>query len=307
MLYYRNVRVVQTTLSVANQLVSVVVCIGPTVDPLTGMTLAAASGGVPSVLVGDARRYEWKLCSGYPTRWCGWCDSNAGILASVTADPNCFRLSAPGFVPLFGGDNEDSSFAVGIRGDLDVMGGLSYDLSAVMGSNRTDYFIRNTVNASLGPNTPRDFVPGGQEQTETIYNLNFVKTVDAGLASDLNIAFGAEYREEEFDLFAGDEASYALGPLASQGFSSSSNGFGGFPNDTSASQDSASFYVDLEADVTEALTLQAAVRYEDYNIFGDTTNGKVAGIYRVNDNLRVRAARSMGSTHLPLVRRVSLT
>ena len=98
------------------------------------------------------------------------------------------------------------------------MGGISYDLSAVMGSNRTDYFIRNTVNASLGPNTPRDFVPGGQEQTETIYNLNFVKTTDVGLASDLNIGFGAEYREEEFDLFAGDPASYALGPLASQGF-----------------------------------------------------------------------------------------
>ncbi|GIR72270.1 MAG: hypothetical protein CM15mP74_35210 [Halieaceae bacterium] len=47
-----------------------------------------------------------------------------------------------------------------------------------------------------------------------------------GLASELNIAVGAEYREEEFDLFAGDEASYVLGPLASQGFSSSSNGFG---------------------------------------------------------------------------------
>ena len=33
--------------------------------------------------------------------------------------------------------------------------GLSYDFSVQQGSNRTDYFIRNTVNASLGPNTPR--------------------------------------------------------------------------------------------------------------------------------------------------------
>jgi iron complex outermembrane receptor protein len=279
---------------------------GPLVDAM-GM---ADPNGVPSVLVGDMTGDMSGNCvAGIPLGGAGGVTPDAGILAAVTADPNCFSFieTIPtGFVPRFGGDNEDSSFAVGIRGELNAMGGLSYDLSAVMGSNRTDYFIRNTVNASLGPDTPRDFVPGGQEQTETIYNLNFVKTVDAGFASDLNVAFGAEYREEEFDLFAGDPASYALGPLASQGFSSSSNGFGGFPNDTSASQDSTAFYVDLEADVTEALTLQAAVRYEDYNIFGDTTNFKLAGVYRVNDNLRIRAARSTGF-HAPTSGQASIT
>jgi len=279
---------------------------GPLVDAM-GM---ADTNGVPSVLVGDMTGDMSGNCvAGIPLGGAGGVTPDAGILAAVTADPNCFSFieTIPtGFVPRFGGDNEDSSFAVGIRGELDAMGGLSYDLSAVMGSNRTDYFIRNTVNASLGPDTPRDFVPGGQEQTETIYNLNFVKTVDAGFASDLNVAFGAEYREEEFDLFAGDPASYALGPLASQGFSSSSNGFGGFPNDTSASQDSTAFYVDLEADVTEALTMQAAVRYEDYNIFGDTTNFKLAGVYRVNDNLRIRAARSTGF-HAPTSGQASIT
>ena len=279
---------------------------GPLVDAM-GM---ADPNGVPSVLVGDMTGDMSGNCvAGIPLGGAGGVTPDAGILAAVTADPNCFSFieTIPtGFVPRFGGDNEDSSFAVGIRGELNAMGGLSYDLSAVMGSNRTDYFIRNTVNASLGPDTPRDFVPGGQEQTETIYNLNFVKTVDAGFASDLNVAFGAEYREEEFDLFAGDPASYALGPLASQGFSSSSNGFGGFPNDTSASQDSTAFYVDLEADVTEALTLQAAVRYEDYNIFGDTTNFKLAGVYRVNDDLRIRAARSTGF-HAPTSGQASIT
>jgi iron complex outermembrane receptor protein len=186
------------------------------------------------------------------------------------------------------------------------MGGLAYDLSAQTGSNKTTYFIRNTINASLGPNTPRDFTPGGYEQTETVFNANFVKSVDAGLASDLNVAFGAEYREEEFDLTAGDPASYALGPLAAQGFSSSSNGFGGFPRDTTASQDSTAYYIDLEADVTDALTLQAAVRYEDFSVFGGTTNYKLAGIYRVSDNLRVRFARSTGF-HAPTSGQASIT
>ena len=189
---------------------------------------------------------------------------------------------------------------------LTSWGGLTYDLSAQTGANKTTYFIRNTINASLGPNTPRDFTPGGYEQTETVINANFVKTVDAGFASDLNVAFGAEYREEEFDLTAGDPASYALGPLAAQGFSSSSNGFGGFPRDTSASQDSTAFYIDLETDVTEALTVQAAVRYEDFSVFGDTTNVKIAGIYRLSDDVRIRASRSTGF-HAPTSGQASIT
>ena len=281
---------------------------GPTVDPLTGLALSSDAGGVPSVLVGDLDGGT-SCVDGIPLGGSGGVIPDAGILASVVADPNCFSFieTIPtGFVPRFGGDNEDTAIAVGVRGDTDLMGGLAYDLSAQTGSNKTTYFIRNTINASLGPNTPRDFTPGGYEQTETVFNANFVKSVDAGLASDLNVAFGAEYREEEFDLTAGDPASYALGPLAAQGFSSSSNGFGGFPRDTTASQDSTAYYIDLEADVTDALTLQAAVRYEDFSVFGDTTNYKLAGIYRVSDNLRVRFARSTGF-HAPTSGQASIT
>jgi iron complex outermembrane receptor protein len=277
---------------------------GPKVDPLTGMESSAANA-VSSILVGDMDGGD-SCIDGIPLDNNGVIP-NAGFLAAVTADPNCFSFveTIPGgFVPRFGGDNEDTAIAVGIRGD--ISDSLSYDLSAQVGSNSTDYFIRNTVNASFGPNTQRDFTPGGYEQTETLLNANFVQVVDAGFASDLNVAFGVEYREEEFDLTAGDPQSYSLGPLADQGFSSSSNGFGGFPNDTSASQDSTALYLDLETDLTDALTIQAAVRYEDFSTFGDTTNYKLAGIYRVNDNLRIRAARSTGF-HAPTSGQASIT
>ena len=126
------------------------------------------------------------------------------------------------------------------------------------------------------------------------------------MASDLFVSFGAEYREEEFDLFAGDAASFALGPLADQGFSSSSNGFGGFPNDSSSDQDSYAFYVELEADVSTALTLQTALRYEDYDEFGDTTDFKLAGIYRVNEDLSIRSAFSTGF-HAPTAGQANIT
>lgn len=281
---------------------------GPLVDPLTGM---ADPNGVHSVLVGDLDGVGvgGSCIDGIPIGGSGNVFPDPGFLAQVTADANCFSFieTIPtGFVPRFGGDNEDTAITVGVRGDLNVGNGLYYDFSAQRGSNRTDFYIRNTINASLGPNTPRDFVPGGQEQTETLVNLNFVYGIDVGLVSDLNVAFGAEYREEEFDLFAGDAASYALGPLASQGFSSSSNGFGGFPASTSSSQDSTAFYIDLEADVTDELTLQGAVRREDFSEFGDTTDYKLAGIYHVNDEFRIRGAYSTGF-HAPTAGQANIT
>ncbi len=278
---------------------------GPTVDPATGM---ASDTGVPSVLVGDLDGGN-SCIDGIPLGGSGGVIPDAGFLASVAGDPNCFSFieTIPsGFVPRFGGNNEDMAFAFGARGTFNVGTGLNYDLSAQRGSNKTDFYIRNTINASLGPNTPRDFVPGGQEQTETVYNLDMSYGFEVGLASELNVAFGAEYREEEFDLFAGDPNSYALGPLASQGFSSSSNGFGGFPNDTSAEQDNTAFYVDVETDITDRLTVQAAVRYEEFSNFDDTTNYKLAGLFHVTDALRLRAAFSTGF-HAPTAGQASIT
>ncbi|MDA9711689.1 TonB-dependent receptor plug domain-containing protein [Luminiphilus sp.] len=206
---------------------------GPLVDPATGLK---SDGGVPSVLVGDMDGGT-SCIDGIPLGGQGGITPDPGFLASVSADPNCFSFieTIPaGFVPRFGGDNEDQAIAVGLRGVIGIGSELKYDVSVQRGSNKTDFFINNTINASLGPNTPRNFIPGGQEQTETVYNLDLSYGFEVGLASELNIAVGAEHREEEFDLFAGDEASYILGPLASQGFSSSSNGFGGFPRNTSA-------------------------------------------------------------------------
>ena len=276
--------------------------------PLVDATGAEDPNGGPSLLVGDLDGGT-SCVDGIPLGGAGGLTPDPTILAAVVADANCFSFieTIPtGFVPRFGGDNEDVALAFGLRGDFNIGSGLAYDFSLSQGSNRTDFFIRNTINASLGPNTPRDFVPGGQKQTETIADAGFVYGIDAGLASDLNVAFGAQYRKEEFDLYAGDPQSFALGVLADQGFSSSSNGFGGFPNSTSADQDSAAVYVDLEADVTDRLTLQGAVRYEDFSEFGDTTDYKLAGMFHVTDSFRIRAAYSTGF-HAPTAGQANIT
>ena len=274
---------------------------------------------VNSVRVGDLDGLEaGGACPvGIPLTDGGGLIPNPDVLATVTADDNCFSFieAIPGgFVPRFGGNLEDIGLSAGIRGDLDFANGLGYDLSITHGSSEVNFFINNTVNASLGPiagsgnrEIVRDFIPGGQKQKETVINadFNYGIAVD-GWASDLGVAFGAEYRKETFDLFAGDANSFALGPLASQGFSSSSNGFGGFPNSNSNSQDSYAGYIDLEADVTDALTLQGALRYEDYSSFGDTLNYKIAGLYRINDNVRLRSTYSTGF-HAPTAGQANIT
>jgi iron complex outermembrane receptor protein len=289
---------------------------GPALDPVTLLPTPLDADGDPiitnsigSVRVGDLDGLGvGGACPSFiPLTGNANLIPDATILAQVTADANCFSFveTIPGgFVPRFGGTNEDQSFAIGVRGTLD--NDLTYDLSVYNGSNETNFVIRNTVNASLGPNTPRDFVPGGQKQSETVYNADFSFPVQTGFASDLSIAFGAEYREEDFDLYAGDAASFALGPLADQGFSSSSNGFGGFPNSTSSSQDSYAVYGELEADVTDALTLQVAMRFEDYSDFGDTTDYKIAGIYRVSESFKIRSAISTGF-HAPTAGQANIT
>ena len=281
---------------------------GPTVDPVTG-SASTADDAVASVLVGNLAGIDPAACpAGIPLTGTNGLIPDPTVLAQVTADDNCFSFveTLPGgFVPRFGGDNQDIAFVVGARGDLDFGTGLGYDVSFSYGENTTDFFINNTINASLGPNTPRDFEPGGYEQEDINFNfdLNYGLPI-SGWASDLNIAAGFEYREETFTINQGDDASFALGPLAApsvgfptgQGFASSSNGFGGFVPAAagSFSQDNIAIYGDLEGDLTEQLSLQGALRYEDFSSFGDTLNWKVGGKYTVSDNLTLRGTVSTG-------------
>lgn len=221
----------------------------------------------------------------------------AAAIAAVKADPTCFIFSEMfpgGFTPKFGGEVVDKSFAFGGKGKV---GDLNYDLSYNQGSNQVDFHIRNTINASYGPNTKHDFNPGGQTQTEKNFNLDLDYALNIkGLSSPLNIAGGYEWRQEQFELRAGEVESYSQGPLAVQGFSVGSNGFNGFTPLAAGKWDTKSqaVYLDLEADVTEKLVLGAAIRAEDYDSFGNTTNYKVSGLYHVSDDFTLRSTYSTG-------------
>ncbi|MCZ6503486.1 MAG: TonB-dependent receptor, partial [Gammaproteobacteria bacterium] len=218
-------------------------------------------------------------------------------LAAIIADPNCFVFNERfpgGFTPNFGGRVIDFSLVGGVRGELD--NGLQWDVSLGVGSSDVQYLIVNTINSSLGPNTPTEFRPGDYTQLEKNLNLDFSYPMDMGLYSPLNVGFGFEYREEQFEVTSVDENSYVIGPLFDQGFGIGSNGFGGFGPEVSGTFDRGNYalYLDLEADVTEQLLLGVAVRYEDFDDFGDTLNGKISARYAFTDTFAARFTASTG-------------
>ena len=217
----------------------------------------------------------------------------ASAIAGLKADNNCFNFNETipgGFTPRFGGTVTDITFSMGLRGELD--NGLTWDVSAYRGENEGDFYINNTVNASLGENTPRNFDPGLYRQTDVNFNVDFTYA----LSETVNLAFGAEHRTEEFTIGAGQEESYIDGGLGVQGFSTSTNGFPGFSPDIAGDFDRSNdaLYVDMEWDVSEELLVAAAVRFEDFDGFGSTTNYKVGGNYKLSEDMGVRATVSTG-------------
>ena len=270
--------------------------------PRRGLSAAPGVDGTPTLLVGDRVWADTAPASrdapAGRAPGAGGCPiipivnnvPDATALAAVEADPNCFTLYSRfpgGFTPQFGGDMRDYSLVTGLRGF--TSGGVNWDASVNVGSTEVDQFIFDTVNASLGYDTPTSFNPGVYAQDDV--NLNF--DVSMPVTDVVNFAAGTEWRREQFTIGAGDRASWEIGPYAAQGFSSGSNGFNGYRADTTAgrwSRGNVAVYGDLEfTDPAGMWNFGTAVRLEDFEDFGTTTNGKVST--RVRVERRVLAAR----------------
>ena len=194
-----------------------------------------------------------------------------------------------GFTPYLDGAQDDASIVVGVNGEFDS--GMLYDFSFNYGKNELDYFLNNTVNpdVALVGTCPaceipqRGFDVGGYAQEETTMNADFSLPV----SDALNLAFGFEAREETFSAFAGEPNSF-LG--------AGSSGFRGVEpkNSGDFKRDNVAIYADVEHDVSDALLVQYAARYENFSDFGGTLNGKIAARFRVSDAFALRGAVSTG-------------
>ena len=222
--------------------------------------------------------------------------SNYVTRDAIMADPSCFLMNeiAPGgYTPRFVGTITDTSFTTGRRGEITdgFLSGYSFDVSGSVGRNEADFGLNNTVNPSMGPDTPRNFTTGSYIELEKTFNFDLQKQFDS-----VSVAYGAEWREETFEVISGEEASWKAGKYALQGFNVGSHGFAGFSPDSQGSFTRRSYglYVDLENQVSDELLIGGAFRYEDYSSFGDTNDFKLKAMYEVNDNVSLRASTSTG-------------
>ena len=193
-------------------------------NPNTRGGVFSADGG-RTLLIGDVLAARNEGSANCPTVTITNHLPGPDALGQVIADPNCFSFQERfpgGFTPNFGGDVTDSSAVAGLRGF--TTGGVVWDASISVGAHETDLFIINTVNASLGPDTPTDFNLGSNRQQEM--GLNF--DVSYAVSDRLNIAVGAEGRNEQYETRLGQRESWDIGPYAAQGFSVGSNGFSGY-------------------------------------------------------------------------------
>ncbi len=215
-----------------------------------------------------------------------------------------------GFLPEINTNIKDKALAIGIKGKI---GDWNVDLSNNTGKNDFTFRIANSLNASLGNSTPFEAEAGGFNYGENTSNLDFSKFYD-DVMSGLNIAFGAEYRVENYAIVAGEEISYAQynmegnvhdptdpeSVVPTDFFGSSRPGgiqvFPGFKpeNEVDAYRNSIAGYADVEADFTESFRATAAARYENFSDFGGTLNGKVSFLAKASDNFNIRGSAQTG-------------
>ena len=268
----------------------------------TGLDTRAADYGItynPARIVGDAQ-YElfstgyntgYKVLDGAVTLY------SFGTFAYRGADafenwrtPDKFPAYYPnGFVPHETLNENDFALTAGAKGV--ILGDMTWDLSTTYGSDTDNIGNVNSVNIdyyNAFGYSPTKFHNGEFNDSEWTTNLDFSKPVPVSfLSTPLNVAFGAEYRRQTYELHAGDFASrYGSGSQAYPGFE--------LQDESSPSRHNVSVYGDLAANITKEWQIDFAGRYEHYSDVGDTESGKITTRYDITPRLAVRGTISNG-------------
>ena len=197
-----------------------------------------------------------------------------------------------GYNPIAPANMHDLSITAGVKGKLGNDWAL--DVSAGHGSNLVDWYAENTVNPSLGANSPTSFYVGQTYVNQSLINADISKSFNQGSYPNFSIAAGTEIRGERFRQRAGDKAAWEAGPI--RGVDVGSSGREGFSERTAVDKSRTNFglYVEGESDITKELLVGAAVRFENYSDFGAATLGKVNARLKLSDVFAIRGSVSTG-------------
>ncbi len=223
---------------------------------------------------------------------------------------NVISIYPDGFTPRITSVITDNSVSAGVR--TTTPSGWNIDLNNTYGINNFHYFIRGTLNASLEEASPTDMDAGGHKLSQNTSSLGFTKYFDDVL-SGANLAFGLEYRTDNFQIFAGEPASFGTfdvdGLLVTRGDQivpvdsitgdqrpGGSQGFPGYSPDNEVDRSRSNFalYADGELDVSDRFLVGVAGRFENYSDFGSTFNYKLASRFEVSKELALRGSVSSG-------------
>ncbi|WP_375182148.1 TonB-dependent receptor plug domain-containing protein [Chryseobacterium sp.] len=227
---------------------------------------------------------------------------------SADADGNIPQVYPNGFNPVQDTSISDFTFDNGLKfkiADWEV------DAYNAFGSNRFTYQIDHTINATLGVKSPTSFDAGGHSLLQNTTGFN--ATRQFSVLEGLNVAFGSEFRYEKFNIIKGEEASYAMydvngnvvtastpstllviNPLSGNVRPGGSQGFPGYSQEINKSRNNFAAYVDTELDITKNWMVSVAGRFENYNDFGSTLNGKLATRYKITPQFAFRGSFSTG-------------
>ena len=213
-------------------------------------------------------------------------------------DPtNVLSVYPQGYRPTSTGVNQEASLVGGAKGDF---GGWRWDLSGREGYNTFSYGLENSLNASLGPDSPTVFHVANFTYEERALNLDITREQPvAGLAEPLNLSAGAEYMHESYHTSPGDPASYEAGPYTydaayGEAIPPGSQGDNGLsPQDAVHLQRHVdSVYIDADNEIVSRLLLGIAGRYSDYSDYGSSTTGKFSVRFKLTEDLLLRGSAS---------------
>lgn len=187
-----------------------------------------------------------------------------------------------GYVPTFEGDLNDYNGTIGFKSEKNDW---KSDVSFTTGGNTQLYTVANSVNRGLGKNSPILFKPGGYNFNHNVFNIDISKP----LSDKVNLSFGSEFRTENFEIFAGDTASYATAP--------GTDSFPGISASNAKKNNRYNFggYVGFGFDITKDFLIDLTARTEKYSDFGNAFVWKASTRYKfAEDKATLRASLSTG-------------
>lgn len=241
--------------------------------------------------------------------------NSAGFYRMPYQATNIPTIYPKGFLPEINLTIGDISFASGLKGKI---GTWNYDLSNVYGQNSFSFFIKNSLNVSAWYNngsTQKEFDAGTLSFKQNTTNFDISKNIDDKWKTHL--AFGLEYRFENYKQEQGEEASWGNYMRRTNGQVDLINGtptavrladnstgipaggsqvFPGFRPDNAIDNNrgSVALYTDVEIQPIKKLLLDVALRYENYSDFGDNLSWKIAGRFKATDQFAIRGSASTG-------------